>query len=66
MAHEFELHHHSGSCSLDIDIDHFGLDGGFGYEGLHLAGDVVEPVVGGGGYSDGFMHSNLAKCKLSQ
>jgi hypothetical protein len=33
-----------------------GLHAGFSYDGLHLTGDVVEAVLGGGGYVDGLLH----------
>jgi len=51
-----EKNHHACGCALGIDIDQAGLDAGFSDDGLHLAGDVVEAVVGGGGYLHGALH----------
>ena len=55
-VHEFELDHDPRRGPLDIDIDHTGLYAGFGHDGLHLGGDVIEAVVGGGGYADRLLH----------
>jgi hypothetical protein len=56
-VHSNELDHDSCSCALDIDIDHAGLDSGFSHDGFHLAGDVVEAVVGGGWIFEWFFAS---------
>ena len=61
------LYHNPGCCSLGIDIDQAGLDFAPGDDGLHLAGDVIEAVVGGGGYGDGLLHFwNCHYLKISQ
>ena len=39
-----------------IHIDHAGMHAGFSYQGLHLRGDVVQAVVGQGGYGDRSLH----------
>ena len=55
-VHEFELYHDPGRGSLHIDIDQAGLHAAFSDNGLHLTGDVIEAVVGMGGYLDGLLH----------
>jgi len=47
-VHSHELNHDPCSDTLDIHIDQAGLYAGFRDDGLHLAGDVVEPIVSGG------------------
>jgi hypothetical protein len=49
------LYHHTCCCALDVDINHAGLHFRFGNDSLHLGGDVVEAVAGGGGYGDGLL-----------
>ena len=44
------LDHHTCSCALYIDIHQAGLHTGFSHDGLHLSGNVIQAVVGGGGY----------------
>jgi hypothetical protein len=51
--------HDPCSGSLNIDIDHAGLHAGFIYDLLYLPGDIIEAVVGGGGYVDSFLHSSI-------
>ena len=51
--HSNEKYHDAGRCTLHIDIDNTSLHFAFCCDGLHLSGDVVEVVVGGGGYLDG-------------
>ena len=41
MVHSNVTNHHSCGCALRIDIHKAGLDAGFGYNVLHLEGDVV-------------------------
>jgi hypothetical protein len=53
------LDHNSCRGSLGVDIDQAGLNAGFSDDGLHLAGDVVEAVVGGCGYLDGSLHGRI-------
>ena len=54
-----EKNHDCGSSALGIYIHKAGLNARFRYDGLHLAGDVVEAVVGRGGYLDGLLHDHL-------
>jgi hypothetical protein len=55
-VHLNEKNHNAGCSTLDINIDQSGLNAGFSYYGLHPAGDIVQAVVGGGGYLDGLLH----------
>ncbi len=54
-VHLNEKNHDGSCCTLDIDIDKAGGDPAFRDDGLHLPGDVVEAIVGGGGYVDGLL-----------
>jgi len=45
-VHSNEKNHHPCCGTLHIDIDQAGLHTGFSHNGLHLAGNVVETVVG--------------------
>jgi len=40
-VHSNEKNHHTGSCTLNVNINHSGLYAGFFYDRLHLAGDIV-------------------------
>ena len=44
------------AVALNIYINQAGLHAGFSYNGLHLQRDVLEPIMGGGGYLDGLLH----------
>lgn len=67
-VHSNEKNHHTSSGTMHKDIDHTGLNAGFRYDGLHLPGDVVEPVVGGGGYVDALLQKSFirAACFYNQ
>ena len=55
-VNEFELYHNRSRGPLGVYIDHASLHAGFSNDGFHLAGNVVEAVMGGGGYVDGLLH----------
>ena len=55
-GYHVEFDHNSGSCSLDIDDDHAGLNSGFCDNSLHLTGDVIETILGLGGDVYGLLH----------
>ncbi len=59
-VHLNEMHHDPCSGTLEIDINHAGLYAALSDNSLHLTGDIVESVLGGGGYLDGLLHQRFA------
>jgi len=55
-CYEIEFYHDPGRCPLHVYIDQAGLHAGLCNDRLHLTGDVLEAVVGRGGYLDGLLH----------
>lgn len=51
-----EFYHDSSYGTQGIWIDPAGLYPAFGIDGLHLTGDIIETVVGRGGYGNGLLH----------
>lgn len=56
-VHSNEKNHDPCGGPLHIDIHQAGLNTGFSYDGFHLTGDVVEAVMGRGGYLDALLHA---------
>jgi hypothetical protein len=54
-VHEFEFHHDPNRRPLNVNIGQSGLNAGFSHDGLHMPGDVLDAVVGGGGYLDSLL-----------
>ena len=56
-VHQKEKNHNGTGCTLNVDIYESGLHPAFRDDGLHLPGDVIEAVVGWGGYLDCSLHT---------
>ena len=55
-VHQKEKYHYPGRGTLDVDIYESGLHPRFSDDGLHLAGDIVEAIVGGCANLNCFLH----------
>jgi hypothetical protein len=56
---QIDKDHFSCNCALGIAIDHTVVHARFGYKRLHLAGDVLKPVVNGCADLLGSLHFSI-------
>jgi hypothetical protein len=59
-VHSNEKDHNSCCGTLHINIDQAILYAVVDYNSLHLTGDIIEAVLGGGGYVDGLLHKTIS------